>query len=870
MNNKTDYSAHNESIKLGILLALLCISLIYGDWLWRWDRLIYDVQSSMFNQPARDDIVIIAVDEYSLQSIGRWPWPRNIHAQLIEKLSEHEVSAILIDMIFSEPSANLADDIALAEAIKNNGKVSLPVLLEQTRLRGQLIETLPLPKLTQNAASIGHVHVELDLDGIARGSYLYEGLGQARWPHITLSLLQALNYKIPPELDTPDTLAHVPESQWSWLREKPFLIPYIGPPGSFKRVSYISVLSDQVLAESLENKIVLVGVTASGLGDSLPTPVSGFSHSMPGIEINANILQAIMDSTLITEIDQIFIYIISSCLIVLPILSFAYLSPRNTLILVIGVITLLFISSLSLLHIFKLWFPPSAVFICLVLSYPLWAWRRLEFTVKYLNNELETLSNEASKIQQYVAEDTEMPFVSLQNLIPVSGIHVFDDSKNTILQKGKPCTKCNAKLTQSNWTHLLDNEYAIRVKVDNTLYRLCIQWRFETAPNEAQTRLLKTYVRLQVNPQKEKPISTIEIIESRMQDIKNTADKLAYLRQFITDSLEQMADGVVVIDNLGTVTLANKQAVKLLSDELDIPLLHESIMPVLDRLKVSGSQSWDSIIQSVLSNKSYENLQVTTNTGYNLIVNIRPLYNNRKMINGFIINLSDITALKEAQKQRNEMLSFLSHDLRSPLVSVLAILEQNKNGYKDSTINKRIEKNINHTIELAEDFVHLSRLEGEEEIKFSSVNLCDVIANAVDTVWDQATHKNTTISQSLEDDIWMNANGSILERVIINLLSNAIKYCDSDSKIEIALYQQDKHIHCTISDNGPGIEAEQINLLFDRFKRIENSQNKQSGIGLGLAFVHAAVVKHQGKITVQSEVGKGSCFHIIFPSENIT
>lgn len=869
MISKSGFSARNESIRLSLLLACLCVSLLYGDWLWRLDNSIYDAQSSMLQHQANDDIVIIAIDENSLQSIGRWPWPRNIHAELINKLTTYQVRAILLDMILAEPSAHPAEDLQLADAIKRNGTVALPVLLEQTRLRGQLIETLPLPSLTQASASLGHVHVELDQDGIARGSYLYEGLGQARWPHISMALLQAAGESTEPALQRQDRPIS-DSTNWTWRRQQHFLIPYIGPPGSFQTISYISVLNDNLLHETLKDKIVLIGVTASGLGDSLPTPVSGLSHPMPGIEVNANILQAIQQNTLINSVDKITLYFLSALLIIIPIIIFPYLSPRLNLLLIASEITLLFLISFLLLHAFHLWLPVSAVIVSLLLSYPLWAWRRLEFTVRFLNTELESISREVNSIERYVAENSDVPFSRIQALIPVNGLYVMDKDRRMILKHGPIDIKAKNLLPTDpmldNWLNFSGNDYYLGLVINDANYTVCVDWKNDTLPDQQQTRILKTYLRKAIKPIAEKSDSTVELIESRIKDIKKTTQKLTVLRHFITDSLDQMADGVIVIDSLGTITLANRNATQFLSDNNDSQLLEESILPFLNKLEISGGESWENIIHSVLANKTYENLQVMTNRGKDLMIHIRPLYSTTQSINGFIINLSDISEIKHAQRKRNEMLSFLSHDLRSPLVSVLAVVEQYKIEQGRTMISDRIEKNIHHTIELAEDFIHLSYVEDNDDISFTSINMPDIVTNAIDTVWDQAMLKEATILQEGIDDAWISGNGSILERVFVNLLSNAIKYCDNNPEIRVELYIENDMLCCELNDNGPGIKQDEIAYLFDRFKRASSGKHKK-GIGLGLAFVHAAIEKHNGSIEASSELGVGTKFIIKLPLE---
>ena len=863
MSKVTAYSAINESIKLSIILGVLCLTLILGDWLWRWDRLIYDVQASLINHEADDEIVIIAIDEASLKQIGRWPWPRNIHAKLVNQLSELGAKAVFIDVIFAEPSIETDNDQALAQAIYENGKVLLPVLLEQSRLQGQLLETLPLPALTQSANTLGHVHVELDPDGIARGTYLYEGLGEARWPHIGLALWQMLE----PGIYKSDTQSITPDSEmspWRWVRKDHFLIPYVGPPGSFNTISFVNVYNNQVLIDSLKGKIVLIGVTASGLGDSLPTPVSGLTHPMSGIEINANIIQAIKSNTLIHSINNSLHIFISIILVIIPVLAFPYLSPRASLYLIIAEISCIFFITSLVLHMFHIWIPLSSTVVCLLISYPLWAWRRLEFTVKYLNSELEILSKETNELQKFVAHDEAQPFELLQSLVPATGLAIYNEKHQLIVKYKNCCNSVPDEISSINWINFYETCHTTNLALGNDTYILCINWNAPTPPNEQQTKIIKTYSRQIIKSRFNTPKSTSEIIELRVQQIQKTTDKMAYLRHFISDSLEQMADGIIVINSLGVVTLANKQASEYLNINNINKLLSKSIIPLLNSVKVTNGEDWETIIKQVLSNKEYNNIQVRSLDNKDLVVNIKALHAQKGSLIGFIINLSDISKIKHAQKKHGEMLSFLSHDLRSPLVSILAMLE-NTDNYNDPELTNRIRKNINHTIELAEDFIHLSRVEGDEPIKFTDINLSDVIANAIDILWDQAIKKHIRINEHSHDPVWIHANGAIMERVIVNILGNAIKYNHIQGTIDITIERKASTVICCIKDDGPGIAEQELNNIFDRFNRTPRPNG--SGIGLGLTFVNAAITRHHGSVTVTSGSNKGTCFCISLPTD---
>ena len=160
----------------------------------RVDNLIFDIGQKLQQSPAPDDVIIVAIDENSLSQLGRWPWPRTTHAKLINRLQQEHAAAIGLDIVFAEADAADADQ-ALAAAITQANNVVLPVLLESTRVNGQIIETLPLPSLASAAADLGRVHAALDEDGIACSIYLYEGVGAPSWQHFSQAVLNVANHQ---------------------------------------------------------------------------------------------------------------------------------------------------------------------------------------------------------------------------------------------------------------------------------------------------------------------------------------------------------------------------------------------------------------------------------------------------------------------------------------------------------------------------------------------------------------------------------------------------------------------------------------------------------------------------------------------------
>jgi diguanylate cyclase (GGDEF)-like protein/PAS domain S-box-containing protein len=382
---------HRERFLLTLLLMVLGVALTLSDGLKRWDLTLYDLFSTVSYQNSSDAVLIIAIDENSLRKYGRWPWPRRVHASLINKLSRGRAKAIGYDVIFSEANQyDPEDDVVLAEALARSNRVILPVFHEKVLGNGPLQLTLPLPILMDAAAGLGHVDAELDPDGIIRRALLRSGsIGQDH-PALVVSMLQLSEAKRE-KVNSKSGVSAIGERYKSWSRygDSPVYVSFTGPPGHFPAISFADFMQPDFPAEAVKNKFVLVGVTALGLGDSLPTPVSGKSIPMPGIEFNANLLSGLLNNTLIVPMVMKWRLLLAGFLALLPMLLYPFLSPRQSLFVVALLLFLTLLASLVLLHGAHVWFPSSAVLIVLGLSYPLWVWRRLEDTIVQLFREKE-------------------------------------------------------------------------------------------------------------------------------------------------------------------------------------------------------------------------------------------------------------------------------------------------------------------------------------------------------------------------------------------------------------------------------------------------------------------------------------------------
>ncbi|WP_160310652.1 CHASE2 domain-containing protein [Chromobacterium subtsugae] len=279
-----------------LLLAILGLLLTGSQLLNRLDLWLYDGLSR--SRLAHDDhaaITVIAVDEKSLAELGRWPWPRAYHAQLLDKLSQ--AKAVGLDIAIVEPSAQPEADQHLAAAIRRNGKVIGPVFPEMQGRR--LVETRPLPLLSQAMAGLGHTDYEQDDDGIIRRVYLQAGLGGPRYLSFASALCQLASG------GKPATPAAAPAGAAAWHRAQAVMVPFSSGNRPYQTVSYADALN-RLPPASFAGRIVLIGATATGLGDSHPTPISANNRGLSGVEINAFMVHALLENLQITQLDTVW------------------------------------------------------------------------------------------------------------------------------------------------------------------------------------------------------------------------------------------------------------------------------------------------------------------------------------------------------------------------------------------------------------------------------------------------------------------------------------------------------------------------------------------------------------------------------------
>lgn len=329
--------------------------------------------------------------------------------------------------------------------------------------------------------------------------------------------------------------------------------------------------------------------------------------------------------------------------------------------------------------------------------------------------------------------------------------------------------------------------------------------------------------------------------------------------------LGSMTESLVAVDDKCRIIMVNSAAEKLFKIKRE---------KVLGRhlLEMLRNRELYDLVKDVVKNKKYmsQELKIITSEEKIFYINIVPISGEKS--SGAVAILRDITDLRKLEKVRTEFVANVSHELKTPLTSIAGFVETLLDGaYKSQDhclyFLNIIKLETDRMTRLINELLYFSRIEAGISFKKTHVDLIEVVMKALSVLQTAIKEKRHKVNLDLPDTIKpiLSDEDSLLQ-IVINLLDNAIKYTPDEGKIHIALAETHDEVIITIADNGVGIAENELDRIFERFYRVDRARGgKIRGTGLGLAMVKHLVKGLGGKITVDSELGKGTTFRIFIP-----
>lgn len=322
---------------------------------------------------------------------------------------------------------------------------------------------------------------------------------------------------------------------------------------------------------------------------------------------------------------------------------------------------------------------------------------------------------------------------------------------------------------------------------------------------------------------------------------------------------ENMQEGLIVLDKNENILSINNMALTLFEVEAE-NCMYQHI------LKLSRNTELQQVVGKAFEGKSYDKIVKLKKKYFSLMSNAVIIEGEQK---GIVILILDVTEKQKSEKMRREFSANVSHELKTPLMSISGYAEIIKNNMvKNEDIPEfasRIYNESNRLTNLVEDIIKISKLdESSEELKFEEVDLFQVIQNVCQNLSQYAVKNHVSVNIKGEHVKILGVE-RILNEIIYNLCNNAIKYNKEDGNVLIEIVEKNKSIQLIVSDTGIGIPKSAQERIFERFYRVDKSHSRNiDGTGLGLSIVKHGVTLHKANIQVKSEIDKGTSIKITF------
>lgn len=343
-------------------------------------------------------------------------------------------------------------------------------------------------------------------------------------------------------------------------------------------------------------------------------------------------------------------------------------------------------------------------------------------------------------------------------------------------------------------------------------------------------------------------------MDKQNEKINSQIDKLSEQKSELACITENMSEGLVIFGSGGNILSANAAAQRILGSTA-----------TGNYTRLCREKAYLDAVEAALDGEHGSGLLEKGGRFYSLTAS--PVNDTKKY--SAVLFIVDVTDRETSEKMRQEFSANVSHELKTPLTSIMGAAEIIEKGIVKSEdiphFAGKIHSEAVRLLALIEDIIKISRLdEGNLVREFEEVSLDDICRSVISELSEKAQSREITLESHL-DKVKMLGVKPVLHEMVCNLCDNAIAYNNKGGKVEISLEKTDTGCILKVSDNGIGIPPEHQARIFERFYRVDKSHSKETGgTGLGLSIVKHGAALHSGVIDLRSEVGKGTVITITF------
>lgn len=341
-------------------------------------------------------------------------------------------------------------------------------------------------------------------------------------------------------------------------------------------------------------------------------------------------------------------------------------------------------------------------------------------------------------------------------------------------------------------------------------------------------------------------------VDSQNKQIKKQMDDLHQKKKEFNSVTDNISEGLILLNKENDVVSINNAARQIFQTE--------------DKNVILSTEEIKDLIEKSKQGKEAETILRKDEAIIHVIAN--PIYSH-SVFTGISILAFDVTNTYEAERTRKEFTANVSHELKTPLQTIMGSAEllQNHLVKQDDipSFYEKIHQESSRMLTLIDDIIRLSQLDESSQVEENTLRINDSAKEAINSLKESAKKKNIQIQTNL-NEAFIKANSRLIYEIIYNLIDNAIRYSNNDSSIEVSTYTDIHHAYLKVKDNGIGIPLEDQSRIFERFYRVDKSHSRATGgTGLGLSIVKHAVKLSHGTIALESELNKGSTFTVTFP-----